>query len=67
MKGKKKTKRGFDREGDMLDWFFVPYRTHHTPKEIDGWFKEHKMKSKLLIEKTGRYASTSNFMMVGYK
>jgi hypothetical protein len=67
MKGKKKTKRGFDGEGDMLDWFFVPYRTHHTPKEIEGWFNEHNMKSKLLIEKTGRFASTSNFMMVGYK
>jgi 2-polyprenyl-3-methyl-5-hydroxy-6-metoxy-1,4-benzoquinol methylase len=67
MSGKKKTKRGFDGEGDMLDWFFVPYRTHHTPKEVSGWFKEHGMKSELLIEKTGRYASTSNFMMVGYK
>jgi len=67
MAGKKKTKRGFDGEGDMLDWFFVPHRTHHTPKEIEKWFNEHDMKSKLLIEKTGRFASTSNFMMVGYK
>ena len=67
MAGKKKTKRGFDGEGDMLDWFFVPHRTHHTPNEVGGWFKEHSMKSDLLIEKTGRFKSTSNFLMVGYK
>jgi 2-polyprenyl-3-methyl-5-hydroxy-6-metoxy-1,4-benzoquinol methylase len=65
-KGSKKAKRGFQDEGDVLDWFFVPHRTHHTPKEVSGWFKEHNMKSRLLIEKTGRFASTSNFFMVGY-
>ncbi|NTV23540.1 MAG: class I SAM-dependent methyltransferase [Nanoarchaeota archaeon] len=65
LSGKKNTKRGFDGEGDMLDWFFVPYRTHHTPKEIEGWFREHDMDSQLLIAKTGRYASTSNFLMLG--
>ncbi|MBT3721624.1 class I SAM-dependent methyltransferase [archaeon] len=67
VRGSKRTKRGFDDEGDMLDWFFVPQRTHHTPKELAKWFREHKMKSKLLIAKTGRFASTSNFMMVGWK
>lgn len=67
VRGSKKTKRGFQDEGDMLDWFFVPHRTHHTPKEIKKWFKEHKMSSQLLIGKTGRFASTSNFMMVGWK
>lgn len=67
VRGKKKTERGFNDEGDMLDWFFVPYRTHHTPEEIAFWFKQHKMKSKLLISKTGRFASTSNFMMVGFR
>jgi 2-polyprenyl-3-methyl-5-hydroxy-6-metoxy-1,4-benzoquinol methylase len=67
VRGSKKTKRGFQDEGDMLDWFFVPHRTHHTPKEIEGWFKLYNMKSKLLIEKTGRFASTSNFLMVGWK
>ena len=67
VKGSKRTVRGFDDEGDMLDWFFVPHRTHHTPKEINKWFKEHKMESNLLIGKTGRFASTSNFMMVGWK
>jgi 2-polyprenyl-3-methyl-5-hydroxy-6-metoxy-1,4-benzoquinol methylase len=71
VRGSKKTKRGFgqegDAEGDMLDWFFVPQRTHHTPEETRLWFREHNMKSKLLIGKTGRYASTSNYLMVGYK
>jgi 2-polyprenyl-3-methyl-5-hydroxy-6-metoxy-1,4-benzoquinol methylase len=67
VRGSKKTKRGFQDEGDMLDWFFVPHRTHHTPKEVEGWFKEHGMKSKQLIEKTGRFASTSNFMVVGWR
>ena len=67
VKGSKKTKRGFQDEGDMLDWFFVPHRTHHTPKQITKWFKEFDMNSKLLIEKTGRFASTSNFMMFGWK
>ena len=65
--GNKRTKRGFDDEGDMLDWFFVPHRTHHTPRQIKKWFKENKMESRLLIKKTGRFASTSNFMMVGWK
>ncbi len=67
VKGSKRTKRGFQDEGDMMDWFFVPYRTHHTPKQITNWFKEYNMDSKLIIAKTGRFASTSNFMMLGWK
>jgi len=67
VRGNKRTKRGFQDEGDMLDWFFVPYRTHHTPKQIARWFREHGMKSVLLINKTGRFASTSNFMMLGFR
>ena len=52
VRGSKKTKRGFKDEGDMLDWFFVPFRSHHTPKEVEAWFNKYDMKSKLLIEKT---------------
>ena len=67
VRGTKRTSRGFQDEGDMVDWFFVPYRTHHTPKQIARWFREQGMKSVLLINKTGRFASTSNFMMLGFR
>lgn len=64
---RKGARRGFGDEGDMLDWFFVPHRTHHTPQEVRGWFREWGMGSELLIEKTGRFKSTSNFLMLGIK
>ncbi|HEC91971.1 MAG TPA: class I SAM-dependent methyltransferase [Candidatus Atribacteria bacterium] len=63
---KKKVRRGFDGYGEMLDWFFVPHRDHHKPKQIKKWFEEYGMRSELVIDQTGRYKSTSNFIMVGY-
>lgn len=67
MIGKKKVKRGFDGEGDALDWLFVPHRDHYTPEEIGVWFKEHKMEMRLLVPYTGRFKSTSNFIVKGFQ
>ncbi len=60
MIGKKKIIRGFDGEGDALDWLYVPHRDHYTPEEIRDWFREHGMEMKLLVPYTGRFKSTSN-------
>lgn len=61
----KAVNRGFDQWRDMLDWLFVPKRSHHTPRQVAGWFGEHGMESELVVRQTGRLLSTSNFVMVG--
>ena len=65
MFGKKKVQRGFDDYWDAYDWFFVPHRDHYRPSTVSKWFKKRRMKSRLLIPHTGRWKSTSNFMILG--
>lgn len=67
MVGKKKTQRGFDGYGEALDWLCVPHRDHYRPEEIKKWFKEYNMQSELLVKQTGRFKSTSNFVIRGFK
>lgn len=67
MKGKKVAQRGFDGYGEIYDWLFVPYREHYHPEQVQKWFKQEGISSEIVIAQTGRYKSTSNFLIKGVK
>ncbi|OQX26336.1 MAG: hypothetical protein BWK80_10980 [Desulfobacteraceae bacterium IS3] len=59
--------RGTRNEELVNDWFGVPQRTFHTYEEVFGWFRKHGLEYKLTNPATGRFKSTSNFEIVGWK
>lgn len=55
--------RGTRNEELINDWFGVPQRTFHTYDEVFGWFREAGLEPHLWNEATGRFRSTSNFVV----
>ncbi len=59
--------RGTDNYEIINDWFGVPHRTFHTYEEVFRWFEENGMDCVLVNPATGRFKSTSNFVVRGKK
>ena len=49
------------------DWFFVPEKYFYTIKEMEEEFKKRNLSSELLIAQTGRFKSSSCFILRGTK
>jgi len=54
-------------ESKIEDWFFVPEKHYFTIAEMKRLYEENGLTFELLCEKTGRFKSTSNFIVRGKK
>jgi len=54
-------------ESKIEDWLFVPEKHFFSFQEMRELFEQHHLVFKLIQEKTGRFRSTSNFVMWGLK
>ena len=59
--------RGTSNEEIVDDWFGVPHRTFHTYDEVYKWFEDAGFQYGLINSATGRFKSTSNFVVRGIK
>jgi len=59
--------RGTSNEEIINDWLGVPHRTFHTYDEVYKWFDDAGLTYKLINPATGRFKSTSNFVVRGVK
>jgi 2-polyprenyl-6-hydroxyphenyl methylase/3-demethylubiquinone-9 3-methyltransferase len=59
--------RGTNNKELINDWFGVPHRTFHSYDEVFQWFHENGLNYKLVNPATGRFKSTSNFVVRGKK
>ncbi len=59
--------RGTNNKEILNDWFGVPHRTFHTYEEVFEWFQENGLDYQLVNPATGRFKSTSNFVVRGSK
>jgi 2-polyprenyl-6-hydroxyphenyl methylase/3-demethylubiquinone-9 3-methyltransferase len=59
--------RGTNNKELINDWFGVPHRTFHSYDEVFQWFRENGLNYKLVNPATGRFKSTSNFVVRGRK
>lgn len=59
--------RGTNNKEILNDWFGVPHRTFHSYNEVFKWFDENGLDCKLINPATGRFKSTSNFVVRGSK
>jgi len=59
--------RGTNNQEILNDWFGVPHRTFHTYEEVYEWFRDNGLEYKLINPATGRFKSTSNFVVAGKK
>jgi 2-polyprenyl-6-hydroxyphenyl methylase/3-demethylubiquinone-9 3-methyltransferase len=55
--------RGTDNQEILNDWFGVPHRTFHSYDEVHGWFEKDGLEHYLINPATGRFKSTSNFVI----
>ena len=65
MKKERYMLRGTSNEELVNDWFGVPHRTFHTYTEVYEWFREKGLDYRLVNPATGRFKSTSNFVVRG--
>lgn len=54
-------------ESKIEDWLFVPEKHFFSFQEMRELFEQHHLVFKLIQEKTGRFKSTSNFVVWGLK
>lgn len=54
-------------EQQVKEWFELPIRSHHSYKEVEGWFIEEGFLPELVLPKIARFKSTTNFVMNGIK
>ena len=66
-KKKRYMMRGTNNREILNDWFGVPHRTFHTYEEVYQWFNQNGLNYKLVNPATGRFKSTSNFVVRGKK
>lgn len=57
--------RGTSNEEIINDWLGVPHRTFHTYDEVFKWFEDAGLEYELTNPATGRFKSTSNFVVRG--
>ncbi len=61
-KKREKLRKGETLEHLVLDWFFVPVRSHHDPEEIRRYLETKGLGIEMAIVKASRFDSTSNFI-----
>lgn len=61
-KKREKLRKGETLEHLVLDWFFVPVRSHHDPEEIRRYLETKGLGVRMAIVKASRFDSTSNFI-----
>lgn len=54
-------------ESQVEDWFFVPEKHFYTPEEMQKLFDKLGLEFELLCKQTGRFKSSSNFIVRGAK
>ncbi|MBI5788744.1 MAG: hypothetical protein HZA78_07820 [Candidatus Schekmanbacteria bacterium] len=54
-------------ESKIEDWFFVPEKHFYTTEQMQRLYETHGLTFELLNPKTGRFKSTSNFIVRGIK
>lgn len=54
-------------ESKIKDWYFVPEKHFFSIDEMEALFKKHNLDFELLYDATGRFKSTSNFIVRGQK
>lgn len=54
-------------ESKVEDWFFVPEKHYFSIDEMKRLYEANSLTFELLCEKTGRFRSTSNFIIRGVK
>ncbi|MBI4577605.1 MAG: class I SAM-dependent methyltransferase [Planctomycetes bacterium] len=54
-----------DPRSQVEDWYLVPEKHFFTPREMEDLFRERGLGFELLYPRTGRFASTSNFICRG--
>jgi 2-polyprenyl-6-hydroxyphenyl methylase / 3-demethylubiquinone-9 3-methyltransferase len=52
-------------EAEIEDWFFVPEKRFYRIPEIASWFAESGLSFAVLDPRTGRFKSSSNFIVKG--
>lgn len=52
-------------EAKVEDFYFVPFKRFFSVAEMRGLFEKHGMGSEVLLEYTGRFKSTSSFIVRG--
>jgi len=54
-------------ESKIIDWYFVPEKHFFTINEMKELFDKYNLEFELLYDSTGRFKSTSNFIVRGRK
>jgi ubiquinone/menaquinone biosynthesis C-methylase UbiE len=54
-------------ESQVEDWFFVPLKHFFSIEEVERLFKERGLTFELLCSQTGRFKSSSNFIVRGLR
>jgi len=62
-KKREKSRKGEKLEELILDWYFVPIRHYYTPEEIEKFLKEKGFVVEKFIPASGRFDSSSNFIL----
>jgi SAM-dependent methyltransferase len=60
---REKMRGGESLAGIVHDWFFVPLRRHFDPAEVRAWFFRRGYVEELFVPATGRFDSSSHFIV----
>ena len=60
---REKLRKGETLEHLVLDWFFVPVRSHHDPEDIRRYVESKGFRVERAIIRASRFDSTSNFIL----
>jgi hypothetical protein len=66
-KKRQKSRKGEKLEELILDWYFVPIRHYYYPEEIKEFLKKKSYVVEKFLPASGRFDSTSNFIMKARK
>jgi len=66
-KKREKSRKGEKLEELILDWYFVPLRHYYYPEEIKNFLEEKSFMVEKFLPASGRFDSTSNFIMKARK
>lgn len=66
-KKREKSRKGEKLEELILDWYFVPIRYYYSPEEIKKLLEEKNFEVEKFLPASGRFDSTSNFIMKARK
>jgi ubiquinone biosynthesis O-methyltransferase len=66
-KKREKSRKGEKLEELIIDWYFVPIRHYYKPEEIKRFLKKRGMQIEKYLPASGRFDSTSNFIIKSRK